>query len=822
MPCPRCGGEHPAGTCVSIGDLRTGLARPGRPEAVLDLAPGTLVGGRYRIDAFIGQGGMGVVYRAHDSRPSRSVALKFLAVRDRADESAFARFEKEAELIASLNHLNIIQVIEIGESDGNKYIAMELADGGTLRDLVKKRGKLPVEEASALMKQVGQALSHAHRKGVVHRDLKPANVLLTKEGVPKLCDFGLAKGLTDSEMSRTGYGMGTLGFMSPEQRRDAKGVDHRTDIYSWGATFYQLATGKDPLAWDPEIIPASVAPLIRKCMKEMEERYFSMEEALGAMEQAPSGGHAAVVVEEGTCPQCRKANRLDVRFCEGCGAGLFEKCPKCGAEGRAPIRFCGKCGCDAAKERKYRDHWAQAQKLAEACQFSRAIKEVDAALALCPEETEARQLGDEVRRKMSALDTLRLRLEECWKAKEYEGAEGAARKILEIDPNDDKAKKVVIEAPVLRRKKDAAKALAEARDSLARRDLDAALEAADRACKLDPANANAQAVQADLTERKAKLDETVADAEEHLKARRYEDAVAIADRVLAEWPNSAAEKVKREAQAALDQLRKHLAQGQKALEAGRHEEAATHFEAAVALRPDREVQKKAGTARAIVKRKFVRAAAVAAVVAIAAVVVLATWAAIDNRVKLSRGERVMAEGKFAEAQESFLAVGWVLADRERARGLVSACDRAREAERFERAGQWAEEMRAWEDVLAAAPATRPFRDACARKVEQAYAEAMKRAHDHFDGKRWALALTACDEALRVKPGDAGAEEKKRKIRQAEVDWRYQEAMTRAEKHLAAKEWVQAAEACDEALRVKPGDAGAEEKKRKIRQAEVEW
>ncbi|MBI2900795.1 MAG: protein kinase [Planctomycetes bacterium] len=785
MPCPRCGGDHPGGTCLSVGDRPTG-ASLASAESALSIPEGTLVTERYRIGALVGAGGMGAVYRAQDSRPSRPVALKFLVVRDRADESAVVRFLHEAEVIASLNHLNIIQVHEVGEWQGHRFIAMELAEGGTLRDLVKKRGKLPVEEASALMKQVGQALSHAHRKGVVHRDLKPANVLLTKEGVPKLCDFGLAKGLTDSEMSRTGYGMGTLGFMSPEQRRDAKGVDHRTDIYSWGATFYQLVTGKDPMTWDPEAIPAAVSGVIRKCLKELEERYFSMEEALAGLEEPlPRAGPKA----DGGCPQCGAANAPEARFCRECGGGLFEKCPKCGTEGRAPIRFCDKCGCDAAKERKYRDHWAQAQKLAEACQFSRAAKELEA----IQESAEAVELLADVRRKMSALDTLRLRLDECLKAKDYEGAEGTARKILDLNPNDEKAKQAAIEAPVLRRKKDAAKTLEEARAALDRRDLEAALERADRACELDSGNANAQAVQADLTERKARCDEAVAEAEEHLKARRYEDAVTIADRVLAEWPYPAAEKVKREAEGQLEDLRRRLAQGQKALEAGRHEEAATHFEAAAALRPDREVQRKAGTARAIVKRRqFVRAAVAVAAV-IVAVVVLATWAAIDNRVELSRGEALLREGKFGEAKEKLGAVGWFFSDQGRANRLADLAGKGDEATELERRGEWAKALAAWDDFVRRGKTEgieglEKLRESCARRIEEWYTEAMKRAQDHLDGQRWALALAACDEALKVKPGDAGAEEKKRKVRQAEVEWRYEEAMRRAEAHVKAEEW----------------------------------
>jgi hypothetical protein len=218
-----------------------------------NLAAGTRLG-PYEIVAPLGAGGMGEVWRARDSRLSREVAIKVLPAEMAADASRLKRFEKEARAASGLNHPNIVTIYEIGTADSISYIAMERVDGKTLRELLSA-GALPVKRLLAIAAQIGDGLGRAHEAGIVHRDLKPENVMVTKDGLVKILDFGLAK-LTQVE-SASGEGshlptetgtspgvvLGTVGYMSPEQAA-GQPVDFRSDQFSFGSILYEMATGK--------------------------------------------------------------------------------------------------------------------------------------------------------------------------------------------------------------------------------------------------------------------------------------------------------------------------------------------------------------------------------------------------------------------------------------------------------------------------------------------------------------------------------------------------------------------------------------------------
>jgi serine/threonine-protein kinase len=201
----------------------------------------------YEIVGELGRGGMGVVYKARQKGLNRWVALKMVLAGAYADERQLARFRTEAEAIARLQHPNIVQVYEIGEHDGLPYFSLELIEGGSLDHKVHSQPQ-PPREAARMIESLARAVHYAHQRDIVHRDLKPANVLLTRDGVPKVTDFGLAKRLEDnSGQTRTGTLMGTPSYMAPEQARgDVRKVGPLADVYALGAMLYELLTGRPP------------------------------------------------------------------------------------------------------------------------------------------------------------------------------------------------------------------------------------------------------------------------------------------------------------------------------------------------------------------------------------------------------------------------------------------------------------------------------------------------------------------------------------------------------------------------------------------------
>src|SRR6202451_1006704 len=271
--------------------------------------------GPYEIESLVGAGGMGEVYRAHDSRLDRTVAIKVLPASFSADRERLQRFAQEARAAAALNHPNILSIFDIGEDNGAPYVVSELLEGETLRDRLRN-GPLPMRRVIDYSMQVAKGLAAAHEKGIVHRDLKPENLYLTHDGRAKILDFGLAK-LTRPESrdhsgeeptvqmaTEAGVVMGTAGYMSPEQVR-GKAADHRSDIFAFGAILYEMISGKRAFHGEtpadtmsaiikdepPELadlrlnVPPALERIVRHCLeKNPAQRFHSISDVAFGLE----------------------------------------------------------------------------------------------------------------------------------------------------------------------------------------------------------------------------------------------------------------------------------------------------------------------------------------------------------------------------------------------------------------------------------------------------------------------------------------------------------------------------------------------------------
>ncbi len=274
-----------------------------------------LLGGRYELDGIVGRGGMAEVYRARDIRLDRIVAVKTLREDLARDQTFQARFRREAQSAASLNHPSIVAVYDTGEDNTGgthvPYIVMEYVDGRTLRELLREDRRLLPERALEITDGVLRALDYSHRNGIVHRDIKPGNVMLTRDGKIKVMDFGIARAVSDAQatMTQTAQVIGTAQYLSPEQARGER-VDARSDLYSTGCLLYELLTGRPPFLGDspvaiayqhvrenpvppsrvdPEVPQWADAIVLRAMAKDPRDRYQSAAEMRQDIQRALQG-----------------------------------------------------------------------------------------------------------------------------------------------------------------------------------------------------------------------------------------------------------------------------------------------------------------------------------------------------------------------------------------------------------------------------------------------------------------------------------------------------------------------------------------------------
>jgi tRNA A-37 threonylcarbamoyl transferase component Bud32 len=301
---------------------------------------GMQLNGRYRLDAQIGSGGMSTVYRAFDAVLERRVAVKLMHGEIAADSDQLERFRREARAVAQLSHPHIVGVIDAGEDEGHPYIVFECVDGETLKDRIRRMGRLPVDEAIAYAIEIARALGAAHARHIVHRDVKPQNVLIDAEGSAKVTDFGIARSLDEEGLTADGRVLGTTDYVSPEQAL-GRDVNGQCDIYSLGVVLFEMLTGDVPFHGEnqvavamkhvredlpdvqlrrPEVSASLASVLDRMTDKDLDRRYpdahslvADLEDAL-AIEAARAGkstGEATAVLA--TLPDSAK-RRLPLRM----------------------------------------------------------------------------------------------------------------------------------------------------------------------------------------------------------------------------------------------------------------------------------------------------------------------------------------------------------------------------------------------------------------------------------------------------------------------------------------------------------------------------
>src|SRR5215216_7217005 len=213
---------------------------------------GTLIGGRFRLEEQVGSGGMSSVYRAFDPTLERHVAIKLMHRDISNDADQLERFRRESRAVAQLNHPHVVTVIDAGEDDGAPFIVFEYVEGETLKDRIRRMGRLPIPEAVAYAIEIARALQAAHDRRIVHRDVKPQNVLIDDEGTAKVTDFGIARSLTEEGLTADGRVLGTTDYVSPEQAL-GQDVDPQSDLYSLGVVLYEMLTGSVPFSGENQV-----------------------------------------------------------------------------------------------------------------------------------------------------------------------------------------------------------------------------------------------------------------------------------------------------------------------------------------------------------------------------------------------------------------------------------------------------------------------------------------------------------------------------------------------------------------------------------------
>ncbi len=421
---------------------------------------------RYEIVEHIGRGGQADVYKAIDRRLGRVVALKRIRPDRPQTRRAVQRFVQEARAIARLNHFNIVQVYDIGQDDDGLFIAMEYIEGESLGVKLRRDGAQSLRYALDLGRQLCRALDIAHSQGVIHRDVKPRNILLSKDGVPKLVDFGLASTGNSEDGTAEGAGLGTLYYAAPEQFASARGVDARADVFAVGATLYEVITGQSPSQVRESLLPDAVRPVLLKALaRDREDRYAAVDE----LEQALRNIALAQAATEATNTTALQVIR----------------CARCGHENPGAVEFCGSCGFALSQVRSIAALLESAREQARRNNLDDALHQYQTVLTIDPQNETARDAAADVRRRLDRIATLRERANLRAAAGQLQHAVKTWQSVLELLPGDTEAKAQIRKCVDQIRARKVEQIIAAARENIAQFAFAAARDKCEQVLKID-------------------------------------------------------------------------------------------------------------------------------------------------------------------------------------------------------------------------------------------------------------------------------------------------------------------------------------------------
>jgi eukaryotic-like serine/threonine-protein kinase len=523
--------------------------------------------GKFEIISKLGQGAMGIVYQARDTRLDRLVALKTMSPTVAADPELVQRFYREAQSAGQLQHANIVTIFDVDEADGVPFIAMEFLAGRTLEKIISSHEELAMVSKFDIVIQICRGLNYAHEHGVVHRDVKPANIIVMKDGRAKILDFGIAQ-IAAASITRTGLVLGTPAYMSPEQI-SGETIDRRSDIYAMGVILYELLTYKKPfqeqnlvrlrtkiLCEDPEPLsnalpncPPQLERVVAKALaKRRQDRYDTAADFALDLQQVSDffrDHQVRIYVEEGrrsldegNLTVAREALQKALQIDSGHDLAknlLKEVQEQISARRRA---------------QEIDQHLRQAKQALQAEQFDEAIALLDRIQQLEPGHQSALEYRRLAVERRDRLQKIRLHMERAGKFAidaDLKSAKAELEAVLKLDREHDGATRlldwVMKELAEMERQRQVLELIQDARARLARNHFDGAMDFLERALKLDPVNIEAEALIRQVRsvqkkeEERQRRESRLVDIQAALDAREYDRAVALADKALEEFPD---------------------------------------------------------------------------------------------------------------------------------------------------------------------------------------------------------------------------------------------------------------------------------------------